>query len=102
VLDELGLLARIQHSLCVEYLSVSCALGRGATPAEETWARASGKPPSEPTGSRSTRCATCTRDTRLTARVWFAHEGGRTATSCPARQKRCRRWTTWTLQLACW
>lgn len=31
-LDELDLLARIEHSLCVEYLSVSYALGRGAPP----------------------------------------------------------------------
>jgi hypothetical protein len=36
LLDELDFLASVEHALCVEYLSVHCALGHGLDPADET------------------------------------------------------------------
>ena len=36
LLDELDFLARVEHALCVEYLSVHCALGHDLDPADDT------------------------------------------------------------------
>ena len=35
ILDELDELARVEHSICVEYLSIHCALGHDLEPAED-------------------------------------------------------------------